>query len=666
MADISIPGVKSRFDTDKTIEGLMEVERIPRKRVEKSVETLKSQKTTWQDLGRRITALRDGASQLYSYQNPFNERSAVSQNTSVIEAVATREARSQSHDFTVKQIAQADKLISKPLDKDYKVPAGTYRFTLGSNEVSFKYGGGTLQEFSDTLNRRAQDKLSSSLVAIRAQTKSFVLASELTGVENKLGFEDEARSFAIATGLVQQEQSEPLLIRIKAVPSQTAGDAPDALHQMVRGDSLKVAAMSETLIDMNGGITPTPSMLLKFETAVTGAGKTLDAQPDAQAQEEPSENAALPTDEQTAQDASEEGTGQTAFNVLSLKFTDETSVELAPIANSSAWTTQTMNLFELAEGKTIASLAIHNQNARHEVSIRGIQVMDPLPKGDIKPINAVSAAQDAVMLMDGIEIERPTNSIDDLIPGLTLKLISASETPVSVQVENNSESIKDAVISLVGNYNRLMAELNVLTRTDDRVLNELSYLSEDERTQLKDKLGTLAADSSVQKLRSDLISIVNAPYPISGGDIAMLANFGISTDARRAGNSGYDPSRLRGYLEIDENKLDETLALNSGSLRELMGRDTDGDLIIDSGMAYALTRVVRPFVEIGGIIAGKTSGIDTRIAADNRRIEAIDRQLAQKESNLRRQYGQMEDAYNRMERMTNSLDNFSTQNSGRK
>ena len=96
-----------------------------------------------------------------------------------------------------------------------------------------------------------------------------------------------------------------------------------------------------------------------------------------------------------------------------------------------------------------------------------------------------------------------------------------------------------------------------------------------------------------------------------------------------------------------------------------MGRDTDGDLIIDSGMAFLLNRAVRPFVEVGGIIAGKTAGIDARVAADNRRIESIDRQLSRKEADLRRQYGQMEDAYNRMERMSNSLENFGAQNSPR-
>ncbi|GHV84385.1 hypothetical protein AGMMS50212_17250 [Spirochaetia bacterium] len=140
----------------------------------------------------------------------------------------------------------------------------------------------------------------------------------------------------------------------------------------------------------------------------------------------------------------------------------------------------------------------------------------------------------------------------------------------------------------------------------------------------------------------------------------MLQAFGISTDARRSGS--YDPAKLRGYLEIDEKALDEALQTRMTALQQIFGRDSDGDLIIDTGLAYSLDNTVRPYVELGGIIAGKTGTIDSRISANTKRIETMDRQLANKEQSLRTQYGQIEGAYNRMERMSNSLDSFNQQN----
>jgi flagellar hook-associated protein 2 len=79
------------------------------------------------------------------------------------------------------------------------------------------------------------------------------------------------------------------------------------------------------------------------------------------------------------------------------------------------------------------------------------------------------------------------------------------------------------------------------------------------------------------------------------------------------------------------------------------------------GLAYTLNQTLQPYVELGGIIAAKTSGIDSRIAANDRRIETLDRQLTIKEQTLKAQYGELEGAYTRMERMSDSLQQFGRQ-----
>jgi flagellar hook-associated protein 2 len=51
------------------------------------------------------------------------------------------------------------------------------------------------------------------------------------------------------------------------------------------------------------------------------------------------------------------------------------------------------------------------------------------------------------------------------------------------------------------------------------------------------------------------------------------------------------------------------------------------------------------------------------MSSEQQRINTMDRQLAAKEAELKLQYAQMENAFNRMERMSQSLDQFSRQNS---
>jgi flagellar hook-associated protein 2 len=212
-----------------------------------------------------------------------------------------------------------------------------------------------------------------------------------------------------------------------------------------------------------------------------------------------------------------------------------------------------------------------------------------------------------------------------------------------------------------------MAEMNVLTRNDDRILDELRYLSEEERQEMRNRLGVFSGDTVLNQFKNSMQQAAAMPYRTSGEeqDYILLAQIGISTDARRAGlGGGYDPARLRGYLEIDEKVLDAALENKLPMIQQLFGYDTDGDLIVDSGLGLMLENLSRPYVESGGFISLKTGALDSRISQDKRRIETMDRQLAARETQLRMQYSQMEGAYNRMEQLSTSLENFSRQSSG--
>ena len=64
MAGISIPGVTDKYNTKETVEKLMEIERIPLTREQKTLETYKSQQDAWRAVNRKMTALRDSVKTL--------------------------------------------------------------------------------------------------------------------------------------------------------------------------------------------------------------------------------------------------------------------------------------------------------------------------------------------------------------------------------------------------------------------------------------------------------------------------------------------------------------------------------------------------------------------------------------------------------------------------
>ena len=652
MSDIYIPGIRSRFNSEQTIQDLMQVERVPRDRAADNVSRLEAQKTYWQDVGSRMTALRETARGLYSFQNPFNDRIVNSSDSSVLTGTAVREALEQQRSFEIRQIASADRFLSDPLDESYRVEAGTYTYTVGKNEISFSFRGGTLREFVDALNRRGQDKLQASLIAVRPGTRSLLIESRVTGAENRLRFSGDAETLGRAIGMVEPSYDSSVNLEgtYKADAGERASVSVPAIttapNLILKFDVSTAVRPTETWIVPQ----PPPGPSIPSSGSISYGGIVIENDPSQVTM--PSWNPPQPP------------VRVDNMAVMSLSFTDGTTVQLPAIADSTNFGSYQFKLDELPPGKTISSININNNNTHRDVSIRNIQIYDPQSIGGMRPLNAVSTAKDAVIFMDGIEIERSTNTIDDLIPGLTLTLRAPSDRPVNIQVEPDREGVKNSIISLVANYNRLMAEINILTRTDSRVIDELTYLTKDEKDEYKTRLGTFQADSTLNQFRSMMQRTVTSPYPTSlDRELVLLSQIGIGADVGRAGAStGYDPSRLRGYLEIDEKVLDAAIATKLTAIRELFGSDTTGDRLVDNGIAFNLETITRPYVETGGLISLKTRTVDSRISQEQSRINTMDRQLAAKEAELKAQYAKMESAYSRMESMSQSLDRFSQQN----
>ena len=682
MSDVYIPGVTSRFNTDQIVDAVMSVQRIPRDRVEQNIETLQRQRSYWQILGSRLNSLRQSANNLFSFQNPFNERIARSTDDSVLTATATRLASEQNFSFTVSQTAAADRFISRPLDERMRIEAGTYIFTVGDTEIPVTFRGGTLREFVDVINNRGRDRISASLIAVQAGTLSLLIESRETGSENRLGFAGDSVDLVVSIGMMERSLDSQRDIVLTNNNIQRSGQNSSGIS--VSDGVLQVSPLSSASVPVNMSIAMGSPLVLRLETqtrvnsdddinnqqpppgpvvssgSVSYGGITITNEPSI---------APIPDWQPPPIPVRHD-----SMSVLTLVFSDGTRETLPAISDSSSPTVRQYNIGEIARGRTLVSLNIENENTHREISISNVEIYDPSSSGGLRPLNAVSTARDSIISMEGIEITRSTNNIDDLIPGVTINVRGVSSRPVELSVRADIESVKDAIISFVGNYNLLMAEINVLTRratlsdgrtstSDYSIIEELTYLTADEAAAMRERQGAFASDTTLNTLRNNLMRTISAPYPtFMERDLILLSQIGISTNA--LGGSGYDPSRLRGYLQINERVLDQALETNILAIRELFANDTTGDLLADTGVAFNIDALTSPYVGLGGIISLKTGTIDSRISQDQNRITTLDRQLAAREAELRLQYARMEQAYAQMERMSQSLNNFSMQNQG--
>jgi flagellar hook-associated protein 2 len=671
MSDISIPGTgNDKYGTQKLIEGLMKVERVPRDATAERIKKLQTQKTVWLDFNQRLAALRVDSQGLYSFKNPFNARVAKSSDEDSLTATATREALEQTRTVIVKRPASADRFVSAELGKDYRIAAGNYAFTVGDKRVELKFGGGSLQEFAEALTRKGGDLLRAQVIAIKTDSKSLVIESLLTGSASRLGFDGDAVKLALDAGLVERvSSSRQELDPAKAVKWDRAMDASAV---KAAGGSLSLAAGGEAKLEFRPAV-KTGGMVLEIEYRLTGIPRN-------QAPTPPPGPGLGPVGAATYEGLTVTGAPSASglpawatppappivedLAMASVIGPDGKAYALPDLQDAEG--TQTLSIKLEGYGAAVSGLGFRVRDTTRRLEVLKARVLDPNESGGFHPLKPVSTAQDALVSVDGIEVTRPVNAIADVIPGVTLNVKAASDKPILLKIQPDREAVQAAIVTFVGNYNKLMGQINILTRSDEKVISEITYLTEDEKKTAKERLGTLQGDSTLNLLSNSLARIATAPYTTKDGrDLVLFSQLGVATNASRpGGTSGYDASRLRGYLEIEDETLAKALDGHFEAARQFFGSDANGDLIVDSGLAYSMDTLIKPYVETGGILSLKTGTIDRQVTSEKRSLDSLDAKLVVKEADLKRKYGMMESSLNKMNSASGAIDSFSKQNSG--
>lgn len=680
MAGLSIPGVNDKYKSNEIVEGLMKVERIPLTREQNHLEEVKKQQDAWRTVNHKMSQLRDSVKSLYSFDNPFNNKLASSTEEYAITATAGREAAYESFQIEVIQPATADRFLSGEIEKNQKIPAGTYTFKTGDKTISMNWKGGKIEDFVTSLNKRGKDVIKASLIGINKGNKALLLESLKTGSDSHLEFKDAALALAIDTKMIQKVEGEKdifgsTLSEIK-VPENVSPLEQEGMPFITSSfvkmteDGISIPPRGGFTINVPGNISKDTTKTLIFTVKAKEINDITDA-----ANSKPTEPDLPDPGNVTFQNITIDN-NQSSYelpgtqapkiplesirtdSVLFARFEDGTERELKITdAFSEGGSTVKVNLSEYSG---IKSIVMRNANTGIEYSVSKIESVDEKASLGYTPVNAVSNAGDAIIKYEGITITRPDNKIDDVIPHITLNVSQKTERPATIKIEPDTEAAKDALINFVGRYNQIIAEINILSQNKPELISELDYLSKDEEDAYKEKLGLFSGDFSLTNAKSSMQDIIGAVYQESEySEITMLSQIGISTNATNY--SGYNPTKMRGYLEINEKILDETLKNNLDSIKTLFGYDSDGDLIIDSGIGVRLDKQLTAYVQSGGILANKNSTLDRQVKASEQKIARLETQLNQKEAELKAKYGQMESTLNSLEGQSNSINNFTQQ-----
>ena len=689
MAGLNIPGVTDQYNTNDTVEKLMKIERVPLTREQNQLENLKTEKNAWRDINTRLTSLRDNTKTLYSFENPFNNKLTTSTEEYAVTAEANRSASIQSFKVDVLQAAASDRFLTDELENDFKVPTGTYTYKVGEKQISFNWKGGSLKDFSAAINKRGNNVIKSSIIGASAGKKSLLIEAIPTGKENRLIFEDDAKTFAFDSGMVDKIKSETQTFassQTEILPvNRIEYDEPAYMPQLSLTNTKFDEEKQTASVDPRGAyqvkipekILRDENLHLQFEVSqketedITPAiNQTLlqPELPDAGTAEfggivisnnESDTNLNLPPEPPAPLEPVK--TNSILYAVM-----EDGSEKEIPYTPAEEEGKKAQIDIKLADYPGIKALAVRNLNTGTSFEVSNITALDPVKDLGYGPKHPVSTADDAIIKYEGITISRPSNKIDDVVPEITLNIHDKTEKTATIAVKPDVESSKTAIIDFVGKYNQAVAELNILSQNKPEIVDELEYLSNDEKEEEKKKLGLFQSDFSLTSIKSNMASTIAARYMFSdSAEITMLSQLGIATNAGGY-SGGYSQSKLRGYLEIDEKKLDEALENHLDDIKMLFGYDSDGDLIVDTGIAYKLDKQISAYTQTGGILAMKTSSLDSKIKSSETKITKLESQMAKKEAELRNKYSQMEGSLSSLEAQQTTISNFTKQQQNQK
>jgi flagellar hook-associated protein 2 len=675
VSDISIPGISSKYNTQKVIEDLMKVERIPLERMEVEVTDFQSEKRLWQDFNRRVSTLQRSAKRLYSYENPFSDKIVLSSQEKALTAVATREADFSEYRIEILELARGDKFLSASIPQDYRVPAGDYVFNVGDKEVTLKYRGGTISDFISRLNQKGENLIKFTLIRNTSDTRILSIEALKTGDAGVITFGGAAEKLALDLGVIRPAivQGGAVTLDSRSLAGLTPGTPAERME--IAGDTLTLKPGGNGSLKLNSPYAVKPGTTLVFDVQITPLSQDYYVKQTSPLPDIPgtpginfqSINIDSAGSVLALPDAEKQVPPQRVDDLQVLFVSDGTKeIPLPLLQDGNGFVRVEIPLTGRLE--ILTDIRFRNNNTYREIAFKNIGLVEPGQRGQYEAANPVSTAGKARFLFEGVEILRENNSVDDLIPGVTLNLLAASDGPVDLKVEPDTEKAKESIIEFVFNYNQVITWINILTSGDPTVIDELEYLTEEERTDAQDKLGAFKGDVTLMQLKSRMQTISAGAYETFLGDkMALLTQIGISTNQTKGGSGGgVDQSKLRGYLEIDEEKLDAALKNNMPAVKELFGLDTDGDLVIDNGVGKKLDDYLLPYTQTGGFIATKVSRIDSQIDRKKKEITDYKEHLVDYEADLKRKYGQMEGALNQLEGTSNSLDNLNNSSGGRR
>lgn len=578
---VRFTGLISGIDFDQVIDALLEIRRQPVLQLQQQKDRLRLQSELWQEIQQKLSDLQSALSPFLTKGQalPFV---ATSSAPDLLQATASPNAVAGSYQVTVKQLATATRVTSgfngytlgvgAPVDPN--APLQTLRSTLGTVTAgTFTINGVqiTVNPTTDTLNT-VISRINSSGTGVTASYDATNDVLVLTSANPiALGSPNDTSTFLQVAGLLGSSQT---FNGTNYIRQSTAHLGRLRGNVALSNDNLRVALSATTGSFTINGVT------INYDASVDSLNAIIQRinqnVPNVQAYYDPVADKV----------------------VLVSKTTGSNSIARADVSG---------NLLDAL------GLLDSGANARAQVT---------LGKDAVIQIAGFNNGQDIV---------RATNTISDVLPGVTLQLVSADPTKtVTVTVGQDKATLKSTIKTFVEKFNAAVSL--IYQRLTEKPI-------ENPKTDAERKVGLLRGDSTLVFVRSTMVQEASTPVVSLPSDMQLLAQIGITLNNN-------------GTLSLDETKLQSALDADASKVARLFFNDTNGNGIVDAtedGIAVRLKRRLDDWLSSSptafggntvpsGVVARQPALLNLRMQDLDRRISEFNERIEREGERLRRQF----------------------------
>jgi len=225
-------------------------------------------------------------------------------------------------------------------------------------------------------------------------------------------------------------------------------------------------------------------------------------------------------------------------------------------------------------------------------------------------------AKDAVLSVNGLSITSSTNSLTDVVPGVTLSL-NKDATNAVVTVSRDTASAKDLVKKFIDAY------------------NAIAQFTKDQTNASLNGQVSIGRDPVLRSFKDNMRGTLMAEY--GSGTYKKLAEVGI----------GFDRD---GKMTLDSTAFDRAMSTSPSELQTLFSGSSG-----NGGAFGALAGLVKEYSQAGGFVSSVRTRIDEEVTRIDKRIASMQATLEIRRQALQQEYIAADLAMTQLKNQSGSL-----------